>query len=80
MVEPSPSVAVNLEESKMKRFLAATLVLSLFSVCTLVGCSEETKQKDVSNIDGPNGSVKKTTEITTERTGDAKTGTNEPAK
>ena len=71
---------MNLKELKMKRFLAATLVLSLFSVCTLVGCSEETKQKDVSTTDGPNGSVKKTTETTIERTGDAKPGSTEPAK
>ncbi len=56
----------------MKRFLASALVLSSFSLFAVVGCSEETKQKDVSTISGPEGTVKKTTETKVEATGDMK--------
>ena len=58
----------------MKRFLASALILSLFSVCTLAGCSEDTTVKESKVIDTPDGSIKKTTETTVEKTGDMKEG------
>ncbi len=68
------------KDSIMKRFLAAALITGLFSTCTLVGCSEETKEKNVSTKEGPGGTEKTTTEVKTEKTGDAKTGEGEAAK
>ena len=63
----------------MKRFLASALILSMFSACTLVGCSEETKEKTVTTKEGPGGSEKVTAEVKTEKTGEAKTGENPAA-
>ncbi len=56
----------------MKRFLASVLVLGSFSVTTLVGCSEETKEKSTSSISTPDGTKKETVEKKVEATGDQK--------
>ena len=58
----------------MKRFLASALILGSFSVCTLVGCSEETKEKSTNTVSGPDGTKKETVEKKVEATGDMKTG------
>ena len=51
----------------MKRTLAAALILGAVSGFGLVGCSDETKQKDTSTISGPDGTqtVEKETKIKT---------------
>ena len=56
----------------MKRFLAAALITGLFSTCTLVGCTEETKEKKVETISTPDGDKKVTSEVKVEATGDQK--------
>lgn len=53
----------------MKRFFALALLCGSFSVCGFVGCSEETKEKQVSTSEGPNGTTKVTEEKKVETTG-----------
>jgi len=63
----------------MKRFLAPALILGVCSTFGLIGCAEETKVKEQTEVTTPGGSVTKTNETTIEKTGDAKTGEVPPA-
>ena len=64
----------------MKRFLTAALILSSFSVFTLAGCSEETKEKKTDVISTPDGEKKVTQETKIEASGDQKGSTGDTNK
>lgn len=60
----------------MKRFFAAALVLSLFSTCTLVGCSDESSTTTKETVKSPEGSTTTTKKETVESTGGDKAPAN----
>ena len=64
----------------MKRFLASALILSLFSVCTMIGCSQESKVESDTKKSTPEGTVNVHTEEVVKKTGDEKTPTPETPK
>ena len=64
----------------MTRFLAAALLLGSFSACTLVGCSEESKEKSTNTVSTPGGEKTTTTETKVEASGDQKGSTGDTAK
>ena len=64
----------------MKRFLAAALITGLFSTCTLVGCSEETKEVSKDKISTPEGTKEIKVEKSVESTGDMKPSAEKPAE
>jgi len=63
----------------MKRFLATALILGTVSTFGLVGCGEESKVKEETQVSTPSGTQTTTTEVKTDVKGDPGAAPAEPA-